>query len=591
MIQFFTNLSLKRKIQAIAFSGILLLSAAALFSIHLISSAYDKMLYRTTASSLSISSMEVRSCLENLNTMADLFLADPTIQSNLGILKDSDDSQQISTAHSTIYSTLSEYYFNFRKDHVNYMSFYQNDYAIHTRITSIPGGWLPEEIQMDLRQRAEAAEGATLWITDYSKDYGLFLVKCIRRTEYLKLDSLGTLIVNVDLDGLISEANSPGFLQEDSAYLLFDDHHLIYSSSVLPEGITADYRKVFDSFYNSMSFHDRNYFYVKSNISPFDWNYVCIIPYDNIRASLNTSFRLCIMIIAAAMLTAFMFSSSLIGSILRHFDALIRKMKSFGDGNREPLKVGYDYQNRMDELGILHQQFDHMVDEVNQLIKTNYLNEILIKEAQFKALENQMNPHFLYNTLESINWRAKILGARDISSMAENLGTLLRITLDQRSTHIPLRKELDLIQCYMTIQKHRYEDRLDYRVLVPNELLDCSVLKLTLQPLVENSIRYGLEENTDRCVIQVIAEADTAKNALILYVKNDGSSFEDDLLHKLEIHEIEPHGFGIGLLNIKNRMQITFGDDYGLELYNEDELAVVRLTYPLNPKLKGELPC
>ena len=85
------------------------------------------MLYRTTASSLSISSTELRSCLENLNTMADMFLADPTVQSNLGILKDSDDSQQISVAHSTIYSTLAEYFFNFRKDHVNYMSFYQNN--------------------------------------------------------------------------------------------------------------------------------------------------------------------------------------------------------------------------------------------------------------------------------------------------------------------------------------------------------------------------------------------------------------------------------------------------------------------------------
>lgn len=578
MIQFFNNLSLKRKIQSIVLSSILLLSAAALFSIHLISNAYDKMLYRTTASTLSISSMELHGCLENLNTMADLFLADPTIQSNLGILKDSADSQKISASHSAVYSTLSEYYFNFRKDHVKYMSFYQNDYAIHTRITST----LPAQIEADLRARAEEAEGATLWISDYSKDYGLFLVKCIRRTEYLKLDSLGTLVVNVDLDSLISEANSPGFLQEDSAYLLFDDQHLIYSSANLSESMTSDYLDSFDSFYNTLSVGGRNYFYARSTIPSFNWRYVCMIPFDNIRASLYTSFQLCMLILAATIVLAFMCSSSVIGSILKHFDSLIRKMKSFGDGNREPLEVGYDYQNRMDELGILHQQFDHMVDEVNQLIRTNYLNEILIKEAQFKALENQMNPHFLYNTLESINWRAKILGARDISSMAENLGTLLRITLDQRNTHIPLYKELDLIQSYMTIQKLRYEDRLDYRVLVPDELLNCSVLKLTLQPLVENSIRYGLEENTDCCIIQVIAKADRAQNLLILYVKNDGSSFEDHLIHKLETHEVEPHGFGIGLLNIKNRMQITFGDDYGLELYNEDELAVVRLTYPLN---------
>ena len=219
----------------------------------------------------------------------------------------------------------------------------------------------------------------------------------------------------------------------------------------------------------------------------------------------------------------------------------------------------------------------------DQLIQTNYLNEILIKEAQFKALENQMNPHFLYNTLESINWRAKILGAKDISAMAEALGSLLRITLDHRSKQVPLKKELELIQYYITIQKYRFEDRLNFQTDIPQNLLSCYVLKLTLQPLVENAIRYGLEENTEGCLISISAEACPEKDQLIIYVKNDGSAFEDDLLSKLENRQIEPHGFGIGLLNIQKRMQITYGEAYGLTLYNEEELAVAKLVYPLKP--------
>jgi len=131
----------------------------------------------------------------------------------------------------------------------------------------------------------------------------------------------------------------------------------------------------------------------------------------------------------------------------------------------------------------------------------------------------------------------------------------------------------------MTIQLFRYEERLQYEVNVPKSLLNYEVLKLTLQPLVENAIRYGLEENTEACRIQILAEASDTQ--LFLYVKNNGSSFEDNLLQKLASHQISPHGFGIGLLNIHERLLLTYGPESGILLYNEDELAVARITFPL----------
>ncbi|MDK2966387.1 sensor histidine kinase [Lacrimispora sp.] len=324
---------------------------------------------------------------------------------------------------------------------------------------------------------------------------------------------------------------------------------------------------------------DRNYFYVRKLLPEYNWNYICMIPYDNISASLRTSFQFSFFITFIAVIISSVLSSILINSIIRHFNNLLLKMKNFADGQNEILPVSYDYKERTDELGILHTRFDQMVNDVNILIRNNYLNEILRKEAQLKALENQMNPHFLYNTLESINWRAKSVGAKDISSMAENLGTLLRITLDQNSKEVPLRRELELIQCYMTIQKFRYENRLEYRITVPEYLYSCYVLKLTLQPLVENSIRYGLEENTEGCFIHILAECDT--DTLYITIKNNGSAFEDNLLEKLKTSQVSPHGFGIGLVNILQRMQLTYGEKYGLTLYNENEQAVARLAFPL----------
>lgn len=588
MKTFVRNLSLKYKIQSIVWISMFLLLAAALFSLHQTSASYNKMLYQTTAVSLSASSAEIARNLNDINTMMDLFLADATIQNSLSTLKDSDQLQDINTAYSSAYTTLTEYYFTFRQNYMEYMSLYQDTFTIHTHISLRHS--VPEEVMDDLLARSREARGATVWVTDYSMEYGIFAVKSLRRTEYLRLDDLGTLIVCLDPDALIGSVGQTDPLYDSANYLLYNASGPIYASASIPEAAASDLGRIFGEPYGRLSAGSQDYFYVRGVIPDFNWSYICIIPYGEIAGAIRLATAFCLAVMAAAAVITAVLSSSLITSITRHFDNLLLKFRRFGDGNQTPPDVGYDYSSRADELGMLHQQFDLMVEEVNQLIRTNYLHEILIKEAQLKALENQMNPHFLYNTLESINWRAKIAGAKDISSMAEALGTLLRITLDQKNTQVPLRRELELVQCYMTIQKYRYEDRLNYQVDVPERLMRCWVLKLTLQPLVENAIRYGLEENTEGCLIQILAETDPEERTLYLYVKNNGSSFEEDLLKKLDSHEIQPHGFGIGLLNIASRMQLTYGEGYGLTLYNEDDVAVAKLTYPLQFTLPASPP-
>lgn len=523
--------------------------------------------------------------------MADMLLADNSMQKSLGVYKDSSQTQDRTIAYKTLYTTLNEYYFNFRKNNINYMSLYQGNISVHTHIMTKEK--LPSEIKNDLIKRAEEGKGKTLWVTDYSQEYGLFMVKNIRRSQFLKLDSIGNLIVNIDINQLMNSFTSSSRLNEKAVYILYQNGHFIYNSSALPSDQAL--LQGFDSRYGRVNLESNNYFYVKRSVPDLGWDFVCMIPYNDIVESLQVSFYLCIVITLGAMALAMALSSALIDSITRHFNILLLKMNNLADGQNQQLTIRYDYKERFDEVGILHTRFDQMVLAVNELIRTNYLNEILKKEAQLKALENQMNPHFLYNTLESINWRAKALGARDISSMAEALGTLLRITLDQKSKQVTLRRELEMVQCYMTIQKYRYEDRLEYQVMVPPELLDLSVLKLTLQPLVENAIRYGLEENTEGCQIRIIAAI--TDGVLSVSVMNNGSQFEDNLLEKLRYHQITPHGFGIGLLNIQERMKLTYGSAGSLSLYNEKEQAVAKLSFPLSSDQeedgcqKGEISC
>ena len=135
------------------------------------------------------------------------------------------------------------------------------------------------------------------------------------------------------------------------------------------------------------------------------------------------------------------------------------------------------------------------------------------------------------------------------------------------------------MQSYIVIQRIRFDETLDYRLAVEaDELKDVLIPKLTLQPLIENAIRYGLEQSTQICRVQLSVRRQGAQ--LVLLVQNDGSLYEDDLLEKLRQKTVTPHGYGIGVLYIEKRLYFAFGKEAGLELYNEDGMATARITIP-----------
>ena len=272
MKTFVRNLSLKYKIQSIVWVSMFLLLAAAIFSLHQTSASYNKMLYRTTAGSLSASSAEIARNLNDINTMMDLFLADATIQNSLSTLKDSDQLQDINTAYSSAYTTLTEYYFTFRQNYMEYMSLYQDTFTIHTHISLRHS--VPEEVMDDLLARSREARGATVWVTDYSMEYGIFAVKSLRRTEYLRLDDLGTLIVCLDPDALIGSVGQTDPLYDSANYLLYNASGPIYASASIPEAVAADLGRIFEEPYGRRSAGNQDYFYVRGVIPDFNWSYI-----------------------------------------------------------------------------------------------------------------------------------------------------------------------------------------------------------------------------------------------------------------------------------------------------------------------------
>ena len=219
-------------------------------------------------------------------------------------------------------------------------------------------------------------------------------------------------------------------------------------------------------------------------------------------------------------------------------------------------------------------------DRIHTLVKVNYTNDILTRDARLKALKTQINPHFLYNTLQTINWRAKATGDTQTSQIVESLGTLLRASLSSEKSLVLLSEELELVDCYITIQRIRFEDRLSFQTDIDPSLANAVLPPLTIQPLVENAIHYGMESMTDIC--HVLLEAKQEGDRLTILVKNEGSAFEEGLLEKLRDKKIKPNGFGIGLMNIDQRIRLMYGENCGLTVFNENEYAVALITIPFH---------
>lgn len=232
-----------------------------------------------------------------------------------------------------------------------------------------------------------------------------------------------------------------------------------------------------------------------------------------------------------------------------------------------------------DEIGQLGNSFNNMIQEISNLIKLVYEEQKRKREAELKTLQAQIKPHFLYNTLDTIQWLAYEHDAKDIVSVVGALSNLFRIGLSKGKELITVREELEHIKSYLTIQKTRYEDKLNYEISYDEQVLDYHVLKVILQPLVENAIYHGL--NAKRGGGKVTIAARLEGGALVFRVADNGVGMMPEKLEEIKgllDNSQEPAAVGYGIFNIHERIRLSFGAEYGLQftsVYGEGTTAKV----------------
>lgn len=252
------------------------------------------------------------------------------------------------------------------------------------------------------------------------------------------------------------------------------------------------------------------------------------------------------------------------------------------------------YSRNVDEITELGNNFNIMIGKIRELLNAKVKEQENLKKAELKALQAQINPHFLYNTLDTIVWMAEASKTDQVIEIVRALSSFFRISLSKGKDWISIRQEIEHVRSYLAIQKMRYRDILDYKIEVDENLMDGTILKLTLQPLVENALYHGIKNKRNGGTITVRAQS-VGPDLVRLEVQDDGVGFTPYKLAEIrsmlndDSSEISLKEGGFGLENVNKRIKLYYGKQYGLYVQSEylggtQVVARIPLQYQLEQK-------
>ncbi|WP_010274626.1 sensor histidine kinase [Paenibacillus senegalensis] len=292
------------------------------------------------------------------------------------------------------------------------------------------------------------------------------------------------------------------------------------------------------------------------------WKLAALIPVDEIYQAHRSLSTYLILLGIALALIAFVTSYWLANGITRRIRMLIQRVRGIAKedwGEKIPVET-------MDEIGILQMHFNRMAENIQRLIQEKYKVEVKKKNAELTALQAQINPHFLYNTLDLINWMALKYSATEISSVVGSLAKFFKLSLNDGRDIIPIRDELEHVRIYLDIQNKRFSNRVQTVIQVEPSILDMATVKLVLQPIVENAVLHGIRETESKEGIVTICGR-LEERMIVLTVEDNGRGMPIETVQCILLPDRESGGYGI--YNVNEKIKLYFGADYGLEYWSE----------------------
>ena len=399
------------------------------------------------------------------------------------------------------------------------------------------------------------------------KNYGDMAYICPLSLYYHSTAYKAYLAVYYSDDKLTSILSDNLSLEGSVSYIVNERDAIVAASDPSLSGIyQLDYDTIKASFMSSNNFIERNILDTKVyagfySISNTDWFMVTVLPSPPLIHESNRLMIQIALIYAVFLVLALIFANILAHSITGRLSSVIRQMQTVRHGPPTPM----DSPSAHDEIGDLIDTYNYMTRKMDELMKTQAKAAEDLRIAEFNSLQAQINPHFLYNTMDMINWMALQGQTDEISHAVQSLSRFYKLTLSRKKGISTIARELEHVTIYVQLQNMRYHDSIELITDIPDELSEYQIPKLTLQPVVENSILHGILEKESKSGTIVITGWMENENVVLL-VSDDGVGIPPEILSTILSGNgnSQSGGTNIAVYNTHRRLQILYGNDYGL---------------------------
>lgn len=404
-----------------------------------------------------------------------------------------------------------------------------------------------------------------------------------------KEEELGICSISVSAKYFQDIMKNANITSEGLVYLMSENGRMITSSnsSILQKmqkkGILLNYGA--ELFMEKKKEGQKEYYITRQNVDGASWQMILIIPeneYEDQYRFLWLSAALMLgSMIAVIVLMSYLLSGYYVGRLKK----LNVEMTGLESGN---LNANLPITTEEDEIEEIYHNFNGMVQEVQRLMQEHYQLAKEVKMTEVRALQAQINPHFLYNTLDLINWISMDYGAEEIGTLTWNLARFYRLSLNHGKSLISIGEEVEHVEVYVNIENYHFDNAISLEVDVPEELKSYACLNIILQPFVENAIVHGIAEKPDieSCEIRICARRE--EQDIVFSVQDDGPGVDVKEMQKETQQDIRTAQHGYGVRNINFRLKLCFGEKYGVTYLESEKGTHVEIKIPVMTMAEAE---
>ena len=404
-----------------------------------------------------------------------------------------------------------------------------------------------------------------------------------------KEEELGICSISVSAKYFQDIMKNANITSEGLVYLMSENGRMITSSnsSILQKmqkkGILLNYGA--ELFMEKRKEGQKEYYITRQNVDGASWQMILIIPeneYEDQYRFLWLSAALMLgSMIAVIVLMSYLLSGYYVGRLKK----LNVEMTGLESGN---LNANLPITTEEDEIEEIYHNFNGMVQEVQRLMQEHYQLGKEVKMAEVRALQAQINPHFLYNTLDLINLISMDYGAEEIGTLTWNLARFYRLSLNHGKSLISIGEEVEHVEVYVNIENYHFDNAISLEVDVPEELKSYACLNIILQPFVENAIVHGIAEKPDieSCEIRICARRE--EQDIVFSVQDDGPGVDVKEMQKETQQDIRTAQHGYGVRNINFRLKLCFGEKYGVTYLESEKGTHVEIKIPVMTMAEAE---